>query len=95
MPTAETTLFPAYSARSRRLLTSSVRLDNQPNLCEITLEEYADRGRQLSTSSLKPQVINQERIDGVVDVWRAKRRIVLEALFLAEDDFCLGKSLQI
>jgi hypothetical protein len=28
MPTAETTLFPAYSARSRRLLTSSVRLDN-------------------------------------------------------------------
>jgi len=32
MPTAETTLFPAYSARSRRLLTSSVRLDNEPNL---------------------------------------------------------------
>src|SRR6516165_469140 len=31
MPTAETTLFPAYSARSRRLLTSSVRLDNEPN----------------------------------------------------------------
>ena len=32
MPTAETTLFPAYSARSRRLLTSSVRLDNEPIL---------------------------------------------------------------
>ena len=32
MPTAETTLFPAYSARSRKLLTSSVRLDNEPNL---------------------------------------------------------------
>src|SRR5215471_13859012 len=31
MPTAETTLFPAYSARSRRLLTSSARLDNEPN----------------------------------------------------------------
>ena len=31
MPTAETTLFPAYSARSKRLLTSSVRLDNEPN----------------------------------------------------------------
>ena len=31
MPTAETTLFPAYSARSRRLLTSSLRLDNEPN----------------------------------------------------------------
>jgi len=29
MPTAETTLFPAYSARSKRLLTSSVRLDNE------------------------------------------------------------------
>ena len=34
MPTAETTLFPAYSARSRRLLTSSVRLDNEPILVE-------------------------------------------------------------
>ena len=32
MPTAETTLFPAYSVRSRRLLTSSARLDNEPNL---------------------------------------------------------------
>ena len=32
MPTAETTLFPAYSARSKRLLTSSVRLDNEPIL---------------------------------------------------------------
>jgi len=32
MPTAETTLFPAYSARSKRLLTSSVRLDNEANL---------------------------------------------------------------
>ena len=32
MPTAETTLFPAYSARSRRLLTSSLRLDNESNL---------------------------------------------------------------
>jgi hypothetical protein len=31
MPTAETTLFPAYSVRSRRLLTSSARLDNEPN----------------------------------------------------------------
>jgi hypothetical protein len=30
-PTAETTLFPAYSARSRRLLTSSARLDNDAN----------------------------------------------------------------
>jgi hypothetical protein len=28
MPTAETTLFPAYSVRSRRLLTSSAQLDN-------------------------------------------------------------------
>jgi hypothetical protein len=34
MPTAETTLFPAYSARSRRLLTSSARLDNEPNLID-------------------------------------------------------------
>jgi len=72
-----------------------LKLRNDPNLCEITLEEYADRGRQLSTSSLKPQVINQERIDGVVDVWRAKRRIVLKALFLAEDDFSPEKSPQI
>ena len=32
MPTAETTLFPAYSTRSKRLLTSSVRLDNEANL---------------------------------------------------------------
>jgi len=32
MPTAETTLFPAYSARSKRLLTGSVRLDNEANL---------------------------------------------------------------
>ena len=31
IPTAETTLFPAYRARSRRLLTSSARLDNEPN----------------------------------------------------------------
>jgi hypothetical protein len=35
MLTAETTLFPAYSARSRRLLTSSARLDNEPNLLGI------------------------------------------------------------
>ena len=32
MPTAETTLFPAYSVRSRRPLTSSARLDNEANL---------------------------------------------------------------
>jgi hypothetical protein len=32
MPTAETTLLPAYSATSKRSLTSSVRLDNEPNL---------------------------------------------------------------
>ena len=32
MPTAETTLFPAHSAKSKRLLTSSLRLDNEPNL---------------------------------------------------------------
>ena len=56
----------------------------------ITLE-----GRQLSTSGLKLQIINEERIDGVVDVLRAKRRIVLETLFLAEDDFSLCKALQI
>ncbi len=31
MPTAETTLLPAYSATSKRSLTSSVRLDNEPN----------------------------------------------------------------
>jgi hypothetical protein len=30
MATAETTLFPTYSARLRRLLTSSARLDNEP-----------------------------------------------------------------
>src|SRR6516162_3830219 len=33
MPTAETTLFPAYSARSRRLLTSNALLDNEANYC--------------------------------------------------------------
>jgi hypothetical protein len=32
MPTAETTLLLAYSATSKRSLTSSPRLDNEPNL---------------------------------------------------------------
>ena len=41
MPTAETTLFPAYSARSRRLLTSSVRLDNKANFGRGALAQYA------------------------------------------------------
>ena len=31
MPTAETTLIPAYSATSKRSLTSSARLDNEAN----------------------------------------------------------------
>jgi hypothetical protein len=30
MPTAETTLLPAYSATSKRSLTSSAPLDNEP-----------------------------------------------------------------
>ena len=32
VPTAETTLLPAYSATSKRLLTSSARLDNEASL---------------------------------------------------------------
>jgi hypothetical protein len=32
MPTAETTLLPAYSATSKRSLTSSAQLDNELNL---------------------------------------------------------------
>jgi hypothetical protein len=35
MPTAETTLLPAYSATSKRSLTSSPRLDNEPNLIAV------------------------------------------------------------
>ena len=57
VPTAETTLFPAYSARSRRLLTSSVRLDNEPNFvrCEEsrmpTQVQYGDRLKTRFTDS--------------------------------------------
>lgn len=43
MPTAETTLFPAYSARSRKLLTSSVRLDNEPNLIDRSARSHPAR----------------------------------------------------
>jgi hypothetical protein len=32
VPTAETTLIPAYSTASKKLLTSNARLDNEPNL---------------------------------------------------------------
>jgi hypothetical protein len=32
IPTAETTLIPAYGTRLKRLLTSGARLDNEPNL---------------------------------------------------------------
>jgi len=49
IPTAETTLFPAYSARSRRLLTSSARLDNKPNLVGLRLlVEIADAAPSLT-----------------------------------------------
>jgi hypothetical protein len=34
IPTAETTLIPAYGTRLKRLLTSGARLDNEPNLIE-------------------------------------------------------------
>ncbi len=37
MPTAETTLLPAYSATSKRSLTSSAQLDNKANLFAIAL----------------------------------------------------------
>jgi hypothetical protein len=37
MPTAETTLLPAYSATLKRLLTTSAQLDNEPNLLEIAI----------------------------------------------------------
>jgi hypothetical protein len=39
MPTAETTLLPAYSATSKRSLTSSPRLDNEPNVRRETGKE--------------------------------------------------------
>jgi hypothetical protein len=47
MPTAETILFPAYSARSRRSLTSSVRLDNEPNLKRWKHSRVADTRRMI------------------------------------------------
>ena len=39
MPTAETTLLPAYSATSKRSLTSSAQLDNEPNVRRETGKE--------------------------------------------------------
>jgi hypothetical protein len=39
MPTAETTLIPAYSTTSKRLLTSNARLDNEPNVRRETGKE--------------------------------------------------------
>src|SRR6516165_8732281 len=60
MPTAETTLFPAHSARSIRLLTSSARLDNEPNLIDGALEgiellsiEFIDEKWRRSRSAAK------------------------------------------
>ena len=40
MPTAETTLIPAYNAKSRRLLTSSARLDNEPDLINRDVRSF-------------------------------------------------------
>jgi hypothetical protein len=39
MPTAETTLLPAYSATPKRSLTSSAQLDNEPNVRRETGKE--------------------------------------------------------
>ena len=49
LPTAETTLFPAYSARSRRLLASSVRLDNEPILTDLQTKRANESSRRLRT----------------------------------------------
>jgi hypothetical protein len=48
MPTAETTLFPAYSAR--KLLTRSVRLDNEPNFGLTALGMQKSRPTQYRSS---------------------------------------------
>jgi hypothetical protein len=96
MPTAETTLIPASGNQraTKRFLTSNARLDNEPNLCEVALKKVESR-TALSTSGVKPQVIDEERIEGVVDVRRTGRRIVVEVLFLAEDDFSPAEPPQI
>ena len=44
MPTAETTLLPAYGATSKTSLTSSARLDTEPN----PLDERHGKGLILS-----------------------------------------------
>jgi hypothetical protein len=47
MPTAETTLIPASRINqraSKKSLTGNARLDNEPNLYEIALEENAEGG---------------------------------------------------
>jgi hypothetical protein len=43
---------------------------------------------------VKPQVINEEWINGIVDTRRPERRIEFEALFLPEDDLSLAKAMQ-
>jgi hypothetical protein len=45
-----------------------------------------------SAWSLQPQIVNEERIDGIIDVRCTERRIECEALFLAEDDFSFPKA---
>jgi hypothetical protein len=44
---------------------------------------------------VKPQVVNEERIDGIEHFGSAFRMIVVEALFSAENDFSVPKPPQI
>jgi len=59
MPTAETTLLPTYSATSKRSLTSSAQLDNEPN--SIAVRRRAGRPVAQNLRAFVRLAVKQQR----------------------------------
>ena len=70
--------------------------DERPyrELCEIAFEEKRGSRTSSSTWSVKPQVVDEERVEGVIDVRRPGWMIVVDAFSFAKNNLSLGKPLQ-